>query len=147
GAATASAATCKTANLVIWLQNGNGNGTAGSVYYKLRLTNAGSAACTVTGFPQVTAVNLKGQTLGKAAKRETNLKASPVTIAPGNSASFQVRVVEAGNFPASQCHPTLAAGWRVVPPGGGGAKVVPFPFETCAKPTQSALGVGPVKKS
>jgi uncharacterized cupredoxin-like copper-binding protein len=146
GGASASAATCRTSNLVIWLQNGAGNGTAGSVYYKLRLTNGGTAACTVSGFPKVSAVNLKGQTLGKPATNETGFKVSSVTIQPGESASFQVRVVEAGNFSPSQCHPAMAAGWRVAPPGGGGSKVVPFPFETCAKPTQSVLGVTPIKK-
>jgi Protein of unknown function (DUF4232) len=147
GGASASAATCSTSNLVIWLPNGNGNGAAGSVFYKLRITNLGSAACTLKGFPQVSAVNLKGQPIGKPASKESGQKAGAVKLAAGGSASFQLRVVEAGNFSPADCHATMAAGLRVSPPGAGGSKVVPFPFETCAKPTQSVLTVGPVKKS
>jgi hypothetical protein len=144
--ATASA-TCSTSKLVVWLPNGHGNGAAGSVFYKLRITNLGGTACTLSGFPLVKAVNLKGQPIGKPAAKETGVKAGTVTLAPGGSASFQLRVVEAGNFSPSDCHPVEAAGLRVSPPGGGGAKVVPFPFETCAKPIQPVLTVGPVKKS
>jgi hypothetical protein len=146
GDATASAATCSTSNLVVWLPNGNGNGAAGSIFYKLRITNLGSAACTLSGFPTLSAVNLKGKAIGKPASKETGQKAGVVKLAPGGSASFQLRVVEAGNFSPADCHPTMAAGLRVSPPGGGGSKVVPFPFETCAKPIQPVLTVGPVKK-
>jgi Protein of unknown function (DUF4232) len=147
GGATASAATCKASNLVVWLPNGNGNGAAGSIFYKLRITNLGSAACSLKGFPKVSALNLKGQAVGKPASKESGQKAAGVKLAAGGSASFQLRVVEAGNFSPADCHPTEAAGLRVSPPGAGGAKVVPFPFETCAKPTQPVLTVGPVKKS
>lgn len=146
GGAGASAAPCATSNLVIWLPNGQGNGAAGSVFYKLRITNLGGASCTLKGFPQVSAVNLKGQSIGKPASKETGQKVATVKLAPGGSASFQLRVVEAGNFSPGDCHPTMAAGLRVAPPGGGGSKAVPFPFETCAKPTQPVLSVGPVKK-
>ena len=147
GGASASTAPCATSNLVIWLPNGNGNGAAGSIFYKLRITNLGSAACTISGFPALSAVNLKGKAVGKPASKETGQKAGVVKLAPGGSASFQLRVVEAGNFSPADCHATMAAGLRVSPPGGGGSKVVPFPFETCAKPTQPVLTVGPVKKS
>lgn len=143
--AAASAAPCATSNLVIWLPNGLGNGAAGSVFYKLRITNGG-AACTLKGFPQVRALNLKNQPIGKPASKEAGQKAGTVKLAAGGSASFQLRVVNPGNFSPADCHPTAAAGLRVSPPGGGGSKAVPLPFETCAKPTQSVLSVGPVKK-
>ena len=146
GGASASAAPCATSNLVVWLPNGLGSGTAGSVFYKLRITNGGAAACTLKGFPQVRAVNLKGQPIGKPASKEAGQKAGAVKLAPGGSASFQLRVVEAGNFSPGDCHPTMAAGLRVSPPGGGGSKAVPLPFETCAKPIQPVLSVGPIKK-
>ncbi|HEY1854213.1 MAG TPA: DUF4232 domain-containing protein [Solirubrobacterales bacterium] len=144
--ATASAATCKASNLVVWLPNANGNGAAGSVFYKLRITNLG-AACTLTGFPKASAVNLRGQAIGKPASKEAGQKAGGVNLAAGGSASFQLRIVEAGNFSPADCHATMAAGLRVTPPGAGGSRLVPFPFETCAKPTQPVLTVGPVKKS
>lgn len=146
GAASVSAAPCATSNLIVWLPNGIGNGAAGSVFYKLRITNGGTAACTLSGFPKVSAINLKGQPIGKPAAKEAGQKAGTVKLAKGGSASFQLRIVNPGNFSPADCHPTRAAGLRVSPPGGGGAKVVPLPFETCAKPTQPVLAVGPVKK-
>lgn len=146
GAQAAAAPTCKARNLVVWLPNASGNGAAGSVFYKLRITNLGSASCSLSGFPKVTAINLKGATVGKPASQEGG-EAGVVTLKSGGSASFQLRVVAAGNFSPSDCHATMAAGLRVTPPGAGGSKVVPFPFETCAKPVQPVLGVRPVKKS
>lgn len=143
-AASAAAPRCQTANLVIWLPNGKGSGAAGSVFYRVQLTNLGSKACTVGGFPAVSAVNLKGATLGKPASAEGK-KGGAVKLAPGASASFQLRIVQAGNFSPADCHPTMAAGLRVAPPGGGGAKVVPLPFQTCAKPIQPVLAVGAIK--
>lgn len=145
--AGASVAPCSSSNLVVWLPNGLGSGAAGSVFYKLRITNGGSAACTLSGFPQVRAFDLKGKPVGKPASKETGQKAATVKLAPGGSASFQLRVVDPGNFSPADCHPRMAAGLRVSPPGSGGAKVVPLPFETCAKPTQPVLSVGPIKKS
>jgi len=142
--ATASA-TCASSNLVVWLPNGNGNGAAGSVYYKLRVTNLGGG-CTLSGFPKVTAINSKGAAVGKPATNEPGSKAGVVTLKAGGSASFQLRIVEAGNFSPADCHPTKAFGLRVSPPGAGGSKVVPFPFEACAKPSAQVLSVGPLKK-
>jgi hypothetical protein len=147
GAHAAAAPTCKARNLVVWLPNGNGNGAAGSVFYMLRITNLGGGSCGLSGFPKLNAIDSKGATIGKPASHETGSKAGVVTIKSGGSASFQLRIVEAGNFSPADCHATKAFGLRVAPPGAGGAKVVPFPFETCAKPTQPVLTVGPVKKS
>lgn len=144
--AGASAATCATQKLVVWLPKGLGNGAAGSVFYKLRITNAGSAACTLAGFPRVRAVDLKGRPIGKPATKEAGQKAATVKLAAGGSAGFQLRIVSPGNFSPADCHPATAAGLRVSPPGGGGSKLVPLPFETCAKPTQPVLSVGPIRK-
>ena len=143
-AASAAAPRCQTANLVIWLPNGMGSGAAGSVFYKVRLTNLGGKACTVSGFPAVSAVDLNGSPVGKAASQEGK-KGGAVKLAPGASANFQLRIVEAGNFSPSACHPTMAAGLRVQLAGGGGAKIVPLPFEACAKATVSVLAVGTLK--
>ncbi len=147
GPASASAATCAVPKLVVWLPNGKGSGAAGSVFYKLRITNGGSNACTLKGFSTVLAVNLNGQSIGKPASHEAGQKAAAVKLAPGGSASFQLRIVNPGNFSPADCHQTDAAGLRVSPPSAGGAKIVPLPFQTCAKPTEPVLSVGPVTKS
>src|SRR4029079_9392733 len=50
---------CTTAGLVVWL-NTQGSGTAGSTFYQLKFTNLSGHACTLTGYPGVSGVNLAG---------------------------------------------------------------------------------------
>ena len=58
---------CSTSDLVAWLPNGEGNGAAGGIFYSLSLTNISGHACTVFGFPGVSAVNTNGRRLGRPA--------------------------------------------------------------------------------
>jgi hypothetical protein len=126
---------CATSGLVIWL-NTEANGTLGSIYYKLELTNLSGHPCTLSGYPGVSAVNLAGRQVGRAAAREPFRKPRLVTLASGTRAGGTVaiatlRMVVAGLAPG--CRPVLAAGLRVYPPGQTTSKVVPFPFETCSR--------------
>lgn len=148
GAGEAAAATpgCATSGLVVWIET-PGNGAAGSIFYKLRFTNLSGRTCTLSGYPGVSAVNLSGAQLGSSASRERPASPRRVTLAAGASASATLRIVEAGNFPASRCHRTTAAGLRVYPPGQSRAKTVPFPFEACARRGPTYLSVQPVRRS
>ncbi|HEY1690150.1 MAG TPA: DUF4232 domain-containing protein [Solirubrobacteraceae bacterium] len=137
---------CSASGLVVWLDT-DGNGAAGSIYYKLELTNLSGRPCTLNGYPGVSAVSLSGAQLGSPASRERPSSPRLVTLAAGATASAQLRIVEAGNFPASRCHQTTAAGLRVYPPGQSSAKTVPFPFEACARSGPVYLSVQPVRKS
>jgi hypothetical protein len=110
-----SAASCSSSKLVVWLPNGQGSGAAGSVYYKLRITNLGTAACTLSGYPTVRALDLAGKPIGKPASLEAGKNAGLVKLAPGGSASFQLRVIEPGDFSPSDCHLAQAAALRVSP--------------------------------
>ena len=139
-AKAAAAPGCATSALVIWL-NTTGNGAAGSVYYKLYLTNLSARSCTLRGYPGVSAVNLGGHQLGAGASRETGQRPSVATLPRGATAAAVLRIVEAGNFPASACREVTAAGLRVFPPGQRASKVVPFPFQACSRAGQSVLSV------
>jgi Protein of unknown function (DUF4232) len=143
---TASTPKCATSGLVVWLDT-QGNGTAGSVYYTLEFTNLSSHACTLSGYPGVSAVNLAGHQLGSAASRDHTTAPHPVTLASGASATAVLRIVEAGNFPTSACSETTAAGLRVYPPNLARAKVVPFPFSVCSLTGPVYLSVRAVKLS
>jgi Protein of unknown function (DUF4232) len=136
---------CKTSGLVIWSNNGAGGGTAGSVFYKLRFTNLSGHACTITGFPKVSAVNLAGKQIGSAAQQEAGQKPKLVKLANGATANALLRVVDPGNFSPSACHEVMAAGLRVTPPGQTASKLVPIPFATCSLASQVTLSVGVVK--
>jgi hypothetical protein len=131
---------CSTSRLVIWLDTA-GNGTAGSIYYKLHLTNLSRHSCTVRGYPGVSAVNLAGRQLGRSAMRETVQKPGVVTLAPGATATAVLRIVDAGNFSAASCHEVTAAGLRVYPPGQTASKLVPFPFKACSRSGVANLSV------
>lgn len=140
----ASTPKCATSRLVVWLDT-QGNGTAGSIYYTLELTNLSTHACTLGGYPGVSAVNLAGHQLGSAASRDTAHKPHVVTLAPGASATAVLRIVDAGNFPSSSCHQVTAAGLRVFPPNMTSSKVVPFPFSACSQAGPVYLSVRAVQ--
>ena len=134
---------CTTSGLVVWL-NTNGSGTAGSVFYKLRFTNLSGHACTLTGYPGVSGVNLAGHRLGSPAARDTSRTPHTVRLAAGASRTAVLQIVSVGNFSAAACRPVTAAGLRVFPPNATRSKVVPFPFRACSRSGPIYLRVRPV---
>lgn len=139
-----SAPSCATSGLVVWLDT-QGNGAAGSTYYKLELTNLSGHSCALAGYPGVSAVNLAGKQLGSSARREASPQKT-VVLGKGATAVANLRIVVAGNFPNAKCHRVTAAGLRVYPPGQKLAKTVPFPFEACARSGPGYLAVSAVRK-
>ncbi len=145
GAAGATAAKpCRAAGMVAWAGEEPGGGTAGSVYYRIKLTNLSGRTCTVAGYPNVVAVDLRGRRIGGAARHEAGKKPRRVKLAPGDTAVATLRIVDALNFGAGRCRPTTAAGLRIWVPGGVGAKVAPLAFETCKRFSVKTLAVGAV---
>ena len=147
-AASASATQkCRTSGLDIWFNNEGGGGTAGSIYYKLEFTNLSGHACTIRGFPGVSATDLGGRKIGRAASRDTSQPSGSVTLAAGASATATLRIVDAGNFPTASCHQVTAAGLRVFPPGQTTSRLVPFPFQTCSVASTGVLSVRALAKA
>lgn len=143
-AAAAPTPRCTTSGLVVWLDT-QGDGAAGSVYYKLELTNLSPRACRLFGYPGVSAVDLGGRQLGSAAARNPSLTPRSVTLARGATATAVLQIAQALNFPASACHAVTAAGLRVFPPNQTASKVVPFPFRACSRAGPVYLTVQPVR--
>lgn len=127
----ALATTCKTSGLVVWIDT-NGDAAAGSVYYTLKFTNQSGRTCTLTGYPGVSAVDLRGKWLGSPASRSA-AGGRTVTLADNDSAGALLQISQAANFPSSACHPVAAAGLRVYPPNQTASKVVPIPFRACSR--------------
>jgi hypothetical protein len=138
---------CKTSGLDVWFNNEAGGGTAGSVFYKIEFTNLSRHACTLKGYPKVSAVNLRGRRLGSAASLEGSGRPPIVRLAVGASAAAPLRIVDAGNFSPSDCDPVIAAGLRVYPPGQRTSSLVPFPFEACSGVGHGNLAVRAVQSS
>lgn len=141
-----SVAPCIGNDLVVWL-NTQGNGTAGSIYYDLEFTNLSGIACTISGYPGVSAVNLSGHQLGSAAGRNPQHAPGPVVIANGGTAIAYLQITEAGNFPSATCRMTTAAGIRVYPPNQKTSRVIPYPFSACSRSGPVYLHVEAVEKS
>jgi hypothetical protein len=138
-AASASASRCKTSHLEVWFGLGLGGGTAGSVYYPLEFSNVGHSACTLNGFPGVSAVGSGGGQLGPPAGRNGQHHGT-VTLVAGATAHAIRRVEDAGALCA---HPVTAVGLKVFPPGATQSQSIPFSFAACAH--RGVLIVGPVR--
>lgn len=154
-AAAASPPACATSGLVIWM-NTQGSQYAGGAYYTLNFTNLSGHACTLRGYPGVSAVSLSGRQIGGPAGWGT---ATPrvVTLADGATAHAVLQAADPANYglecfppgPApSPGHPgrlPTAAGLRVYPPGQFTSKMVPFPLSACASSGPVWLHAGPVQ--
>jgi hypothetical protein len=149
GAATPA---CTASGLVIWLDT-TSNGAAGSFYYDLEFTNLSGHACTLTGYPGLSATDLSGHQVGSAAIRNPQHKPSVITLASattanaaGTMATVVLRITDVLNYPASTCKPVTAAGLRVYAPGQTASTVIPFPFGACSRSGPAYLSVEAVQK-
>jgi hypothetical protein len=142
--ARTTAVPCATSGLVVWLDT-NGDATAGSTYFALEFTNESGHACTLQGYPGVSAVDLHGHRLGSPGSRDVST-ARIVRLADGDTAKARLRIVVAGNFPRTTCQPRAAAGVRVYPPNQTASKTVPFPFEACSRGGPVILSVQAVAR-
>jgi uncharacterized protein DUF4232 len=141
--AVTAAPACETSGLVVWLDT-RANGTAGSAFYELRFTNLSGHACTLVGYPDVSAIGLNGRRLGSEAARNSHSPTRAVRLGIGGLASALLQITDVGNFPRSACRPTTAAGLRVYPPNQTGSKVIPFPFSACSRTGLAYLHVAVV---
>ena len=99
--------------------------------YTLNFTNLSGHACTLRGFAGVSAVNLGGGRLGRAAAREPGHPVRTVTLTAGHTAHAILGIVDIGVLSPTACPPTTAAGLRVFAPNQTTSKVIPFPFSAC----------------
>jgi Protein of unknown function (DUF4232) len=136
----ATAHRCTTADLRVWLAV-PGDGTAGPIYYALELSNVSSSACTVYGYPGVSAVAAGGKQLGSAARRDAVKPPTLITLAKGGTAHVLLGITDPGFFSPSACPRANAIGLRVYPPNDTASTIVDFPFAACGKAGPSFLSV------
>jgi hypothetical protein len=122
---------CLTRQLDDWIGI-PGNGTAGSTFYELEISNISSSTCTLYGYPGVSALRGSSQ-LGSAASRDASHPDTLVTLVPGGTSHVILRVVDVGVYPPSSCKPALATSLRVYAPGAYASLLVPFTFEACTR--------------
>lgn len=141
-----SVPTCRTSDLVVWLDT-RGGAAAGSVYDHLEFTNLASKSCSLRGYPGVSAVGLRGEQRGHPAVRNPQHPSRTVTLTVGSTAFAILQISNAANFPVSVCKPTTAAGLRVYPPGQTASRMVPLPFPACSRSGPVYLSVESIQRT
>jgi hypothetical protein len=116
-----------------------------SFYWDLTLTNTGSQACTVQGYPGVRLVNAStGALLGPAAayERYPTVTGDAVELAPGASAYSLLHLNQAGAY---TCTIVAVTELDVTPPGTDVPRRVttPNPIQGCDDPLIGLVKVGP----
>jgi hypothetical protein len=110
-----------------------GDGTAGSTYYQLEISNISGQTCTLYGFPGVSALGGNGKQLGSAAGRNHGHTELTVTLQPYQTAHVVLQITDVGNFSQAACHPATADALRVYAPGDYASMKFPFSFPACAR--------------
>lgn len=128
-------ADCQSVHLA--LQAGQSQGAAGSTIATFVLRNAGSAPCSLFGFPGVSFLNASGAQVGPAAIRQ-GTPGARVIVQPGQVASFQVKVAVAACSMNSPQSTTI----RVFPPNQRAALEAPGAFPICTAPGVTAVKSG-----
>jgi hypothetical protein len=126
---------CATSALQVKL--GSSDGYAGGVYVVIDFTNTSGSSCTLFGYPGVSLVTGPPyKQIGLAAKRSTSTPKKLVTLAAGATASAQLQIVDALNFPSATCGPAKATALKIYPPNQTEPVYLPNASTGCTKPVQ-----------
>ena len=146
---------CPTSGLEAWLGlgaavtgeiGGTGIQAAGGTYYTLEFTNVSHRACSLYGYPEVSAyangrvTGSQGGQIGTVAIRDTSVRPQPVMLAPGATAHAVLRVIVVSTRPAS-CEQVTVEELRVTLPRQDRASFVPAHIPVCSQKGQASLSV------
>lgn len=119
----------------------SGGASAGRVNLVVRVTNSGTTACALRGYPGVSLVTgTEGQQLGAPAQRVAGPEGL-ITLAPGKSATSTLSLAQASNVPS--CGVTPAAGFRIYLPDDTAAQFAPLVEQGCSSTSVVILEVSP----
>src|SRR5579863_1246868 len=118
GVAATGLIACTAFGLGVWVAVGQGNGAAGTIFYPLEFTNLSGHACSLFGFPGVSAIDQHGNQLGSSANREHTTSPRTVVLAPGATAHTILAYHDVAVTTEAGCGPVkTAALLKVYPPG------------------------------
>lgn len=120
---------CASANLAVWVNLESAGVALGTVYYHLDFTNISGHTCHLLGYPGVSATNVSGRQLGRAAIEEAGVPAKIIDITPGGTVHAVLGYVDAALSPG--CHPVTSGLLRVFPPNDTGARFAFFDVPVC----------------
>ena len=148
---------CSTSGLEAWLGLGGAGGAgvaspgnagppgaypARETYYTLEFTNVSDRACSLYGYPEVSAYRdspVAGGPITGTAIRDTSVRPKPVMLEPGATAHAVLRVTAAAKPPG--CAEVTAAELRITLPRQARPSFVPAHIPVCSKKGQVSLRV------
>jgi uncharacterized protein DUF4232 len=145
-------AACAPSGLEAWV----GLGTTGSppgtghrpqlaagTTYTLEFTNVSSRACSLYGYPEVTAY--AGAQIGSAAVDDTSVRPQPVMLEPGATAHSVLRITGTGRFQPTACAQVTAPDLRVMLPDQAHPSFVPVHLAACSRKGPAFMSVQPIQ--
>src|ERR1017187_3452837 len=102
-----ASASCATSRLVVWLNVPPCNDYAGGAYYYLEFTNLSGQACTLRGYPGVSAIGLNGRQLASPAAWGRP-KTTAVVHARARTSTAELQIADTGSY--GQCFQRLPQG-------------------------------------
>jgi uncharacterized protein DUF4232 len=148
-AASSSAVTstpkCAASDLGVWVAADQGDGAAGTVFFPMEFTNLSGHACSLSGFPGVSATDSHGHQLGAPARWDHSVPPHLVTLAPGATAHS---VLAYSDVVVSNCqagHARTASALRIFPPDQFQAAHAYWDLTTCAVKGSVFMRVGAIQ--
>ena len=136
---------CTSSELGVWLAISKGDVAAGSVFYPLEFTNLSGHACSLDGYPGVSAMSRADTQQGSPATRYLGTNPRAVVLAAGATAHAKFVWSDTAVYTAPGCDPTSdVATLRVYPPGQRSATSAMFSLEACSRPGAWFMSVGPI---
>ena len=143
--APAAVPACTAADLGAWVAVDQGNGAAGTIYYPLEFTNLSKHACSMHGYPGVSAIARNGNQLGSPAGWGSRVAARTVVLAPGATAHTILQYSDVEVSTAPGCDPVYTAVvLRIYPPDQYGATNAMFSLEACSHKGPVYMRVEPI---
>ena len=125
---------CTAGSLGAWVAVDQGNGAAGTIYYPLEFTNISGHACSLYGYPGVSAISRTGSQLGSPAGWGSLSGAKRVILAPGATAHTILAYHDAAVTTSPGCHPVNTTfKLNVIPPGQRSSTDAAFDLEACSR--------------
>jgi hypothetical protein len=122
---------CLSSQLRVHL--GRGGAAAGTTVVALVFVNRSARACSLHGYPGVSAVaGDDGHQVGSAASRNPGNRVATVVLRPGGVASALYGQGNPLNYPKARCQPVHVRGLRIYPPNERAALFLPYPHVACS---------------
>jgi hypothetical protein len=151
-----SARVCATSGLEAWLGLGTATDATAAIraaddtgirpaegtYYTLEFTNVSDRACSLFGYPEVSAYRDTPKArspIGSAAVRDTSVRPKPVMLAPGATAHAGLRVTSSAE--QASCAQVTAEELRIALPRQARPAFVPAYIPVCSQKGQVSLRV------